>query len=146
MVDELEATTKSENEDESEHQDDGAAELERGREEDVWQPIHSEVTEVKNLVNDLTAEVKACNQRAQEQTSTLEQLIATNQELTKKLEESSERLVELSTQASSTAQQEKSGSKGSEEKTSTNDPPEQQPPPKPESNPPERARRRRRSI
>ena len=134
MADESEATTKSDDQTESEHQGGEAApEAELEHEEDAWQPIRSEVTEVKVLMTDLAAEVKACNQRAQDQSAAIEQLITTNQELNNQLRESSQRLEELSTQASSTGSPEKSGSRDSEEKTSTNDPPEQQPPPNPEN-------------
>ena len=151
-----EATTKSETETaEDEHQAEAsAAELEREEHkgEDPWQPIHSEVREVKTLVTDLAQELLMrverleCKQAA-DQAKSLEQLTTASQELTRQLQENAQKIEKLSTRESSPG--EPTSPKQNEKESEDQDDPltkSEQTPPEKESSPPERARRRRRSI
>jgi chromosome segregation ATPase len=146
-----EAATKSETETaEDEHQAEAsAAELEREEHkgEDPWQPIHSEVREVKTLVTDLAQELKKSNQQAADQAKSLEQLKTANQELTLQLQENAQKIEKLSTRESSPGGP--TSPKQNEKESEDQDDPlteSEQTPPEKESSPPERARRRRRSI
>jgi hypothetical protein len=116
-------------------------------EEQPWRDL----SDLKTQVSELTSEVRMCNRRAEDQAATVSQLLATNQELTRQLQENNQL---LSTRAASSPDPEpepppQSETKPSETKSSESDAkPEtkSEPEPPPVDPEPERQPRRRRSI
>ena len=113
------------------------------REEDAWQPTLSEVKEVKSLMGNLAEQVRASNQRAQDQETRVQQLVESNQELTKQLQETNQSIRKLSTPERSPSP-EPEPSPSTKTKSEDDPPKTEEKPPHPA--PPERPPAKRRSI
>ena len=116
-------------------------------EEKRWQSLSAVSAQMGELLN----EVRTSNQRASDQAATVSQLLATNQELTRQLQENNRLML---TPAPSTdpdpippPSEEPNPPKPNEPSNNESDePPEIKNEPPPEPAPPERVQRRRRSI